>query len=77
MHMYLNKVLLLIIFILAFRSKFLHNFVIPMVVFGIPRLVHPFNPEYQPTFCLKILNPNLQIRGGGGGEGESYRAPSK
>ena len=38
-----------------------------MVVFGIPRLVHPFNPEYQPTFCFKILNPNLQIRGGGGG----------
>ena len=36
-----------------------------MVVFGIPRLVHPFNPEYQPTFCFKILNPNLQIRGGG------------
>ena len=59
----------------AFRSNFLHNFVIPMVVFGIPRLVHPFNPEYQPSFCFKILNPNLQIKGGGGGGGgggESY-----
>ena len=37
-----------------------------MVVFGVPRLVHPFNPERHPTFCFKIPNPNLQIRGGGG-----------
>ena len=42
-------------------QNFVHDSVIPMVIFGIPLLVHTFNPESCPDFALNFPNPEKLI----------------